>query len=148
LPCSDPVASLPLIREGKLRALGVTTGMRMPSASDIPPIGETGVSGFEAASWIMIAAPANTPREIAAKLNAELKSIAQSTDILQQLVSLGMIPVSSPSPEALQRFVGSEIAHWPEPFIKPVLPHRNNRREHHVPHEAEVSINDACLWNI
>jgi tripartite-type tricarboxylate transporter receptor subunit TctC len=109
---SDPVASLPLIREGKLRALGVTTGMRMPSAPDIPPIGETGVPGFEAASWIMIAAPANTPKEIVARLHEELKSIAQARDVSQQLVSLGMIPVSGPSPEALQRFVSSEIAHW------------------------------------
>ena len=109
---SDPVAALPLIREGKLRALGVTTSMRMPSAPDIPTIGETGVPEFEAASWIMIAAPINTPREIVAKLHEEFKSIAQSADISQQVVSLGMIPVNSPPPEALRRFVSSEIARW------------------------------------
>jgi tripartite-type tricarboxylate transporter receptor subunit TctC len=86
--------------------------MRMPSAPDIPTIGETGVPEFEAASWIMIAAPINTPREIVAKLHEELRSIAQSADISQQIVSLGMIPVSSPPPEALRHFVSSEIARW------------------------------------
>jgi tripartite-type tricarboxylate transporter receptor subunit TctC len=109
---SDPVASLALIREGKLRALGVTTAIRMPSAPDIPPIAETGVAGFDASSWIMIVAPAKTPKEIVAKLHVELKNIAELPEIQRQVVNLGMIPVSSPSPQELERFINSEIIRW------------------------------------
>jgi tripartite-type tricarboxylate transporter receptor subunit TctC len=109
---SDPATSLPLIRDGKLRALGVTTATRMPSAPDIPPIAETGVAGFDVSSWIMIVAPAKTPREVVAKLHVELKNIAQLPEIQRQVVNLGMIPISSPSPEDLQRFIESEIIRW------------------------------------
>jgi tripartite-type tricarboxylate transporter receptor subunit TctC len=109
---SDPATSLPLIRDGKLRALGVTTAARMPSAPAIPPIAETGVAGFDVSSWIMIVAPTKTPKEIVAKLHVELKNIAQLPEIQRQVVNLGMIPISSPSPEDLQRFIESEIIRW------------------------------------
>jgi tripartite-type tricarboxylate transporter receptor subunit TctC len=109
---SDPVASLPLIKEGKLRALGVTTIARLPAAPDIPPIAETGVPGFDAASWIMIMAPAGTPDDVTAKLHAEIRHVAQSPGFKQQVERLGMIPISSASPQELQRFVHSEIVRW------------------------------------
>jgi tripartite-type tricarboxylate transporter receptor subunit TctC len=108
---SDPVASLPLVREGKLRALGVTTTARMPSAPDIPPISDS-IAGFDAASWIMIVAPRKTPEQVVARLHAELKDFSQLPDVRQQVVALGMIPVASPSPEELQRFIETEIARW------------------------------------
>jgi tripartite-type tricarboxylate transporter receptor subunit TctC len=109
---SDPVASLPLIKEGKLRALGVTTITRLPAAPEIPPIAETGVPGFDAASWIMIMAPAGTPDDVTTKLHAEIRHVAQLPGFQQQVERLGMIPISSPSPEELQRFVQSEIGRW------------------------------------
>jgi tripartite-type tricarboxylate transporter receptor subunit TctC len=109
---SDPVASLPLIKEGKLRALGVTTVSRLPAAPDIPPIAETGVTGFDAASWIMIMAPSGTPGEVTTRLHAEISSIAQSPDIRQEVERLGMIVVRSPSRQELQGFVNSEIVRW------------------------------------
>jgi tripartite-type tricarboxylate transporter receptor subunit TctC len=109
---SDPAASLPLVREGKLRALGVTTAARLPSAPDIPPIAETGVPGFDAASWIMIVAPRKTSKDIIAKLHAEFRDIAQSPELRDQVIALGMIPVNSPTPQELQTFIGSEIARW------------------------------------
>ena len=70
---ADPVSSLPLINAGKLRALGVSTKARLPSAPEIPPIAEAGVPGFDASAWIMIVAPANTPKEIVIKLHAEIQ---------------------------------------------------------------------------
>jgi tripartite-type tricarboxylate transporter receptor subunit TctC len=60
----------------------------------------------------MIVAPAKTPKEIVTKLHMELKNIAQLPDIQRQVVNLGMIPISSPSPEDLQRFIESEITRW------------------------------------
>ena len=74
---SDPAAVLPLITEGKLRALGVSSMTRWTPAPEIPPIAEAGVPGFEAVAWVMIVAPANAPKEIVNRLHAELKSIVE-----------------------------------------------------------------------
>ena len=60
----------------------------------------------------MIVAPANTPNAIVNKLHSVLKDIMELPDIQQQLINLGMIPVSSPPPEELQRFINSEIGRW------------------------------------
>jgi tripartite-type tricarboxylate transporter receptor subunit TctC len=60
----------------------------------------------------MIVAPAKTPKEIVAKLHVELKNIAELPEIQRQVVNLGMIPVSSPSPQELERFINSEIIRW------------------------------------
>src|SRR5437660_4243412 len=72
---SDTVPSLPLIREGRVRALGVSSAIRLPSAPAIPPIAETGVPGFDAAGWGMFSVPAGTPKEVADKLRAALESV-------------------------------------------------------------------------
>jgi tripartite-type tricarboxylate transporter receptor subunit TctC len=109
---SDPVPSLPLIREGKVRALGVTTAARSPSAPEIAPIAETGVPGFDVAGWGMITAPAGTPKEIVTRLNAALNSVAALPEVQQQIIKLGMIPGGSSSPEQLQRFINSEMERW------------------------------------
>ena len=109
---SDPVPALPLIREGKLRPLGVTTKTRLASAPEIPPIAEVGVPGFDMFAWQMIVAPANTPSEIVNRLHAELMRIVELPEVQQQMVNLGMIPVSSPPPEELQRFINAEIVRW------------------------------------
>jgi tripartite-type tricarboxylate transporter receptor subunit TctC len=109
---ADPVSSLPLIKDGKLRALGVSTKARFPSAPEIPPLAEVGVPGFDASAWIMVAAPARTPKEIVARLHAELKGIVGLPDIQQQMVRLGVIPVISPPTEDLQAFINSEIVRW------------------------------------
>jgi tripartite-type tricarboxylate transporter receptor subunit TctC len=109
---SDTVPSLPQIKEGKVRALGVSTAIRVPSAPDIPPIAEAGVPGFDAAGWGVIAVPAGTPSEIVGKLRAALDATMALPEIQQQIIMLGMIPGSSMTPEALQRFIDSEIARW------------------------------------
>jgi tripartite-type tricarboxylate transporter receptor subunit TctC len=109
---SDTVPSLPQIREGKVRALGVSTAIRLPSAPDIPPIAEAGVPGFDAAGWGVIAAPAGTPPEIVAKLKAALTESLALPAVQQQIIQLGMIPAQSATPQELQRFIDSEIARW------------------------------------
>jgi tripartite-type tricarboxylate transporter receptor subunit TctC len=109
---SDTVPSLPLIRAGKVRALGVSSAARLPSAPEIPPLAEAGVPGFDAAGWGMIVAPANTSTEIVARLHAELKTVVALPDVQQQIIGLGMVPVSSPPSEKLQSFVNSEMARW------------------------------------
>jgi tripartite-type tricarboxylate transporter receptor subunit TctC len=109
---SDPVPALPLIREGKVRVLGVSTKTRSPSAPDIPPIAEAGVPGFDAAGWGVFSVPAGTPKEVVSKLQTALTAVLAMPDVQQQIVNLGMIPSSISSPEELERFIGSEIARW------------------------------------
>ena len=109
---SDTVPSLPQIRGGKVRALGVSTAIRLPSAPDIPPIAETGVPGFDAAGWGMFAVPAGTPKEVVSKLQAALTEVLALPDVQQQIVKLGMIPGGTASSEELERFIAAEIARW------------------------------------
>jgi tripartite-type tricarboxylate transporter receptor subunit TctC len=109
---SDPVPALPLIRQGKLMPLGVTTKTRLASAPEVAPIAEAGFPNFDMAPWTMLVAPAATPKAIVNRLHAELKSIIGLPEIQQQIINLGMIPHSSPAPEELQSFIKSEIVRW------------------------------------
>jgi tripartite-type tricarboxylate transporter receptor subunit TctC len=109
---SDTVPSLPQIREGKVRALGVSTAVRLPSAPDIPPIAEVGVPGFDAAGWGVFSLPAGTPKEVVAKLQAALDAAIALPEVRQQIIKLGLIPGGASSPEELQRFINSEITRW------------------------------------
>jgi tripartite-type tricarboxylate transporter receptor subunit TctC len=109
---SDTVPSLPLIREGKVRALGVSSAKRLPSALEIPPIAEAGVPGFDAAGWGMILAPAGTPNGVVSRLYAAFKSTMALPDVQEQIVRLGMVPVQSDPPEALQGYINTEMKRW------------------------------------
>jgi tripartite-type tricarboxylate transporter receptor subunit TctC len=105
-------ASLELIKDGKMRPLGVSTRARVPAASDIPPLAEAGLPGFDAGGWLMFVAPANTPKEIAAKLHAELKSIGALPDVQRQISGMGLIPIDTPAVDDLQLYVKAEIERW------------------------------------
>jgi tripartite-type tricarboxylate transporter receptor subunit TctC len=109
---SDTVPSLPQIKEGRARALGVSTAIRLPSAPDIPPIAEVGVPGFDAAGWGVFSVPAGTPKEVVGKLQTALASVMALPDVQQQIIKLGMIPGAAASPAELKRFIDSEIARW------------------------------------
>jgi tripartite-type tricarboxylate transporter receptor subunit TctC len=103
--------ALSLIEAGKVRAIGVSTGKRIPALPDVPPVNDT-VKGFDVASWQMVAAPAKTPRAIVDRLHAELKAQLASPDLSAQITKTGMLPMATPSVEELQAFVKSEIARW------------------------------------
>jgi tripartite-type tricarboxylate transporter receptor subunit TctC len=109
---SDPVATLSLIRAGKVRALGVTTAVRAPVAPEIPPLAESGIPEFDLAGWGLIAAPAGTPKPIVSRLNAELNKVIAVPEVRQQIIALGSIPGDAASPEELQRFVDAEMERW------------------------------------
>jgi tripartite-type tricarboxylate transporter receptor subunit TctC len=103
--------TLPLVKEGSLRALGVSSAARLAEAPDIPPIADT-VPGFDASNWSIVLAPAGTPRNIVNRLHGELKTVMASPDVQEQLAKIGMIPIVSPSPEDLQIFISTEVARW------------------------------------
>jgi tripartite-type tricarboxylate transporter receptor subunit TctC len=103
---------LPLIREGKMRALGVTSITKVPAAPEIAPLAEAGVPGYNAGGWLMFVAPANTPKEIVQKLHAEMKAITATPEIQQRFTTMGLVPIDSPAVDKLQLFVKSEIERW------------------------------------
>jgi len=109
---SDPLPSLPQIQAGNVRALGVSTITRWPTAPDISTIGEAGVPGFDMSGWGMVALPAATPKNIIMRLHAELKDIIGSPEIQDQILKLGMLPGKNTSPEDLQPFIKSEMERW------------------------------------
>jgi tripartite-type tricarboxylate transporter receptor subunit TctC len=103
-------SSLPLVREGKLRALGVTSAQRSAAAPDIPAIAET-LPGFDAVSWFAIFAPAGTPKPVVDKLQVEITRILKTPEVNKKLADIGLETVGSTSDELLA-YQRTEIAKW------------------------------------
>jgi tripartite-type tricarboxylate transporter receptor subunit TctC len=104
-------SALPVVREGKLRAIGVTSSKRSPSAPEIPTIAEQGLPGFEATSWFAVFAPAGTPRPVIDQLHAEMVRIFNLPDVQQKLRTLGLDPILG-GPDELAKVQQSEIGKW------------------------------------
>jgi tripartite-type tricarboxylate transporter receptor subunit TctC len=104
-------ASLPHIRSGRLRALGVTSLARSNAAPDIPTIAETGFPGFEAVTWIGAVAPAGVPANIVVRLNKELVDIMRAPDLREKLLTEGAEPMTD-TPEHFAAYIRSEIEKW------------------------------------
>ena len=106
-------ASLSLIREGKLRALAVSSTTRLPMLPDVPPFAEAAnAPDFEAVSWHVLLAPAKTPRPIVDKLHGEMKRIVAAPDIKEKIATLGLIPLDTPSVEDTARYLKAEREKW------------------------------------
>jgi tripartite-type tricarboxylate transporter receptor subunit TctC len=99
------------VRAGQLRALAVTSAQRTPAAPEIPTVAEAGLPGFEAATWFAVVAPAGTPGDVLARLNAEVKRALAQPDVKQRFADLGMTGEDS-TPAALDAYIKSEIAKW------------------------------------
>jgi tripartite-type tricarboxylate transporter receptor subunit TctC len=100
------------INAGRVRALGVSSTARVPALPDVPTIAESGVPGFDAVGWTMICAPSATPKPVIDRLHAELKAAAATSEVRDVIVRIGTIPVDSPPPAELQKFLASEIDRW------------------------------------
>ena len=105
--------ALPPVRTGKMRALGVTTLTRSAAAPDLPTFAESGLPGFDVASWTGLFAPAGTPPAVLERLNRETVRITRDPAYLEQLKTMGTDAASS-SPEALGKFMREDIARWTE----------------------------------
>ena len=108
----DAGSAMPQIKDGTVRALGITSTVRLPAAPEIPPIAEAGVPGYSAESWLLMCVPAQTPKPVVAKLHAEFKAVAATPEIRDVIVRFGNIPVDSAPPEELHRFLQTEIERW------------------------------------
>ena len=103
-------SALPMAKEGKIRALAQTTATRSAAAPDVPTVAET-VPGFEATTWFAMFAPAGTPKEVVARLNAELQRVFKLPDVADKLKALGLEPWIS-TPEELAAYQAREIVKW------------------------------------
>jgi tripartite-type tricarboxylate transporter receptor subunit TctC len=103
-------SALPMAKEGKIRAIAQTTAKRSPAAPDVPTVAES-LPGFEATTWFAMFAPANTPKPIIDKLNAEIIRVFKLPEVAERLKTLGLDPVLS-SPEELGKYQASEIVKW------------------------------------
>ncbi len=109
----DAGSVIPLIKDGKLRALAVSSSIRLPLMSDVPPFSEaSGASDYEAVSWHILVAPAKTPKEIVDRLHVEMKRIMVMPDIQGKILELGLIPNDTPSIEGMRTYVKSEHEKW------------------------------------
>ncbi len=99
------------VRAGHLRALAVTSTQRALAAPDIPTVAESGLKGFETSTWFALVAPAGTPRDVLARLNAEVKRALAQPDVKQRFADLGMTAEDS-TPDGLDAYIKSEIAKW------------------------------------
>ena len=109
---SDLAPAIPQLKAGRLRALGISSAVRFAGMPEIPPLAEAGVPGFDAVSWLALVAPAATPPEVVDKLHAAVKQIMAEPAVQQRFVDLGNIPLVSPPPDELRRYVKSEIGRW------------------------------------
>ena len=105
------ITLMPLIREGKLRPLGMARAERWPDLPDVPTMGELGLSDFTVDAWTAVLAPAGTPREIVVKLNTVINEGLRSQETKTALARLNSIAKTT-SPEEFSRFLSDEVPKW------------------------------------
>jgi tripartite-type tricarboxylate transporter receptor subunit TctC len=105
----EPTPILPLMQQGKVRALAVSSATRLPSLPDVPTVAEAGVPAFNLVSWQMIVAPAGTPKPIVDRLHTEIKKVLDLPEIKAEFAKTARISVDYPPVPELETFVKSEI---------------------------------------
>ena len=103
--------AVPLVKDGRLRALAVASKTRSPALPDVPTMAEEGYPEVEGESWFALVVPAGTPKEIIGRLNREIARAVATPDVKQRLAVLGYVEVSS-SPEECAAKFRAEAAKW------------------------------------
>ena len=107
-----PLALMPHVRAGKLRALGVTSAKRTAAAPEVPTITESGLTGFDVDNWHALFAPKATPKEVVSRLNAELNRVLSLPEVKQQLLAQQGAEAWVSTPEQTRAHLRSEIDKW------------------------------------
>jgi len=103
-------AAIGFVKQGKLRALGVTSRQRVPQLPDVPAVAET-LPGFENLGWFGLVAPRGTPSAVLAKVHADTVAVLRSSDVKRRFDDLGMVPVGN-SPAEFTKAMREESARW------------------------------------
>jgi tripartite-type tricarboxylate transporter receptor subunit TctC len=106
-----PPPAIPHLKDGKLRALAVTSRVREPTLPDVPTMAEAGYPDVEGVSWFGVAVPGGTPKEIVALLNREIVRSMALPDIKERLATLGFEAIAS-SPEEFGARIRSDFEKW------------------------------------
>ena len=109
-------STMPHVRTGRLRALGVTTAKRTPAAPDVPTIAEAGLPGYEQSAWHGLLAPAGTPQAIITKLHTEVLRALRSKDVAERFAVQGIDVIGS-SPAEFAAFIKQDLAKY-EKLVK------------------------------
>jgi tripartite-type tricarboxylate transporter receptor subunit TctC len=104
-------SGLPMVKAGRVRALGVTDSKRAAALPEVPTIAEAGVPGYEHVLWGMLLVPAATPKDVVARLNREVVKALESADLKERFAGMGVEPVSS-TPDAAAAYLKSETAKY------------------------------------
>jgi tripartite-type tricarboxylate transporter receptor subunit TctC len=108
---ASPVPTLPHVKNGRLRAIAIASTERLRATPELPTLAESGLPGFEAATYFAVLGPAKVPGAVVAKLNAEMVRAAQLPDIRERLAAEGAIVVAG-SPRQAMAHIETEIARW------------------------------------
>lgn len=102
---------LPQVQSGKLRPVAISTRQRFPPMPDLPTVEEGGIKGFDGSSWQSVVMPANTPREIVARVYQELSVMLKSQDVRERFLSQGALASGMP-PDEFVGFIKVEMEKW------------------------------------
>jgi tripartite-type tricarboxylate transporter receptor subunit TctC len=105
-------STIPWVKDGRLRAIGVTSKDPDPTVPDLPTVSKT-IPGFETFEWPGLVAPAGTPKEVIDKLQREVAAVLTEPEVKKKLAELGSTPVGD-KPEEFAAFIKKEIATWDE----------------------------------
>jgi len=100
--------ALPLVKDGRLVALAVSTAARAPALPEVPTLAEAALPGFEFDTWYGLFAPAATPRLLLARISSEVSHLLTSPEVKERLATRGSVAKSS-TPQEFDRFVRSEM---------------------------------------
>lgn len=104
-------SAVPYVQSGRLRALGVSSGARLPALPNVPTIAEAGVSGYEAIGWNGLVGPAGMPPAVVGRLNAEIVKIMRVPEMRKHLGGLGLETRTS-TPAEFADFLKAEVVKW------------------------------------
>jgi tripartite-type tricarboxylate transporter receptor subunit TctC len=107
----NTLSVLPQVKTGRLRALAISSAKRSAAAPELPTVAESGLPGYEAATWFAFFAPAGTARDIIKRINHEIVRIVATAEMNAKILDQGADPVTA-TPEQAREFVRSEIAKW------------------------------------
>jgi tripartite-type tricarboxylate transporter receptor subunit TctC len=105
------LSAMPHVRSGKLKAIAVTSAARSPAAPEIPTVAESGLPGYEAIAWNGVLAPAGTPKEVVAKLSAEIRKALELPEVKERFAAQGFAAAGS-TPEQYAAFISAEVDKW------------------------------------
>jgi tripartite-type tricarboxylate transporter receptor subunit TctC len=103
--------AMPMLKAGRVRALGVTSSKRIPTLPDVPTIAETGIPGYEVTNWYGVMAPAGLPKDILTKVHADLVKAMKQPDVQQRFAAEGGDATPN-TPEQFAAFIKNEITKW------------------------------------